>query len=143
MDTQQPFGGPDPARAAAADHGDTPDDVADVRLLIGEPRRDRSELFDPEQIRRFLRLSGGSVKRAAARALLSIAASEVLLSKKITTQDLSTDGPSVAAELRAQARDLIADADADDARTGPDAAYAAYIPAGPPTRQEGTERWAP
>lgn len=40
---------------------------------------------------------------AAADALEVIAASEVLLGKKIRTQDLATDGPAVAAELRALA----------------------------------------
>ena len=41
---------------------------------------------------------------AAADALEVIAVSEVLVSKKIRTQDLSTDGPAVSAELRALAK---------------------------------------
>ena len=47
-----------------------------------------------------------SFKAAAARMLDLIAGSELLLSKKITTQDLSTDGPAVAAELRRMATSL-------------------------------------
>jgi hypothetical protein len=37
---------------------------------------------------------------AAVDALLAIATNESLISKKIRTEDLSTDGPAVAAELR-------------------------------------------
>ncbi|RAX50865.1 hypothetical protein DQ353_00230 [Arthrobacter sp. AQ5-05] len=53
--------------------------------------------------------------RAAADALDAIATSEVLTSKKIRTQDLSTDGPAVAAELRKQAATLRGKADQADA----------------------------
>lgn len=53
--------------------------------------------------------------RAAADALDGIATSEVLTSKKIRTQDLSTDGPAVAAELRKQAAALRYKADQADA----------------------------
>ena len=44
--------------------------------------------------------------RAAADALDAMATSELLASKKIRTQDLSTDGPAVAAELRKKATEL-------------------------------------
>jgi hypothetical protein len=52
------------------------------------------ELFD---------LEGGNVKLGAAAALETIATSEVLVAKKITTQDLSVDGPAVAEALRKSA----------------------------------------
>jgi hypothetical protein len=62
----------------------------------------------------YLGLHSGNPYRAAADALDAMATSEVLLARKIRTQDLSTDGPAVAAELRKQAAVLRAKADADD-----------------------------
>ena len=47
-----------------------------------------------------------NVRLAAADALEAIAVSEVLVSKKIRTNDLTTDGPAVSAELRALAKQL-------------------------------------
>ena len=87
-----------------------------VRLLIldtSDVPADR--LFDDAQLDAFLDMAGHSVKRTAAMALRTVALSEALLSKKIRTQDLQTDGPAVAAELRAQAAALVAEADAEDA----------------------------
>lgn len=77
--------------------------VSTVRLLIADTSG--TPLFTDEQIETFLALEGG-VKRAAAAALETIATSEALVSKKIRDQDLSTDGPAVAAELRARAQQL-------------------------------------
>lgn len=57
---------------------------------------------------------------AAADALELVAISEVLVSKKIRTQDLSTDGPAVSAELRALAKSYRARAVAEG-ETDPDA----------------------
>ena len=90
--------------------------LGQVRLLITDTAEDPAEqLFEDQQIIAFLALRGENVNRAAAKALLVIAASEVLLSKKIRTQDLSTDGPAVSAELRALAAQLVAEADGDEA----------------------------
>lgn len=96
-------------------------DVALVRLLIADVNA-TDPLFTDDQIVSFLTLEGG-VKRAAAAALETIARSELLLSKKITTQDLSVDGPAVAAELRLQAKALRDQArqDTDDVVGGADA----------------------
>lgn len=102
--------------------GYTPDsDAGRVRLLIDDTT-DTDQVFTNDEIDAFLSMNGGSVKRAAAQALLMIASSEARLGKKIRTQDLSTDGPAVAAELRAQAKQLRAEADADDA-AGDDANF--------------------
>jgi hypothetical protein len=88
-----------------------------VRLLISDV--DESNfLIDDDQITGYLSIEGGRVKRAAARALDAIATSEVLISKKIRTLDLQTDGPAVAAELRAQAKQL-RDEDDQDGDEGP------------------------
>nr|DAE16652.1 MAG TPA: hypothetical protein [Myoviridae sp. ctw4b6] len=99
-------------------------DISRVRLLIADLPKDgeagcgTSTLLTDTQVEDLLDLSGGNVKRAAARALRTIATSEVLLSKKITQQDLSVDGPAVAAELRAQADALDAEAQRDEDRAG-------------------------
>ncbi|MEV1013773.1 hypothetical protein AB0I89_23770 [Micromonospora sp. NPDC049801] len=92
-----------------------------VRLLIAD-MNEADPLFTDTEIEAFFTLEGG-VKRAAAAALETIARSELLISKKITTQDLSTDGPAVAAELRAQAKALRDQArqDTDDVVGGADA----------------------
>lgn len=99
-------------------------DISRVRLLIADLPKDgeagcgTGTLLTDTQVEDLLDLSGGNVKRAAARALRTIATSEVLLSKKITQQDLSVDGPAVAAELRAQADALDAEAQRDEDRAG-------------------------
>jgi len=85
-----------------------------VRLLIADTDESALLLSD-EQVAAFLTMAlENSVHRAAAQALETIAASEVLVGKKIRTQDLQTDGPAVAAELRAQAAQLRATADQED-----------------------------
>lgn len=84
-------------------------EILTVRLLIadpGDPLHGATTLLSDEQLQAFLDLEGNSIKRAAADALEAIAVSETLVSKKITTQDLSTDGPAVAKALRDQAASL-------------------------------------
>lgn len=104
-------------------------DISRVRLLIADLPKDgeagcgTGTLLTDTQVEDLLDLSGGSVKRAAARALRTIATSEVLLSKKITQQDLSVDGPAVAAELRAQADALDAEAQREEDRAGSSGAF--------------------
>ena len=88
---------------------DVTSDEGRVRLLIDDTQD--PALFTGEEIGEVLALNQGSVLRAAAQLLLLIAGSEVRLSKKVTTQDLATDGPAVAAELRAQAAALRKQAD--------------------------------
>jgi hypothetical protein len=86
-----------------------------VRLLIADVD-EGNQLLTDLMVAGFLAMHDQDVRLAAAAALDSIASSEVLVSKKIRTQDLSTDGPAVAAELRAQAqglRDQVALEDSD------------------------------
>lgn len=85
-----------------------------VRLLATDVAT--PQIFTDEAINAFLSLTNDNVKRAAALALSALAADEVLLTKKIRTDDLLVDGPAVAEQLRKQASDLNAQADADDAR---------------------------
>jgi len=84
-----------------------------VRLLIADTDEPDGLLLTDVQITTLLSMEG-SVKRAAAQALDTIASSEVLVSKKIRTLDLQTDGPAVAAELRARAKELRDQDDADN-----------------------------
>ena len=86
--------------------------IKGVRLLIGDTEKD---IFEDEELTQFLNLNQESVKRAAADALDTIASSEALLSKKITTQDRSTDGPAVADALRRHAEALRRQAQEEEA----------------------------
>lgn len=76
-----------------------------VRLLTTDVDEE-DPLFTDAQISGFLTLEAQNTRLAAAQALDAIARSEALVSKKIRTQDLQTDGPAVAAELRASASEL-------------------------------------
>ena len=100
--------------------------VDDVRLLTAD-LDPSSPVLSEEQYNKLLALYKGDARRAAARALRIMAASEVLISKVIKTQDLSTDGRAVSAELRALAEQLDAEAAAEDA-AAVEGAYASYIP---------------
>ena len=83
-----------------------------TRLLI--PDTDEAAfLFLDAEITAFLGLNAANPRRAAAEALEALASNEALVSKVIRTQDLSTDGAKVAAELRARAKQLRAQADED------------------------------
>lgn len=95
----------------AVDYG-TP--AGQVRLLIADVD-DYAPTLTDDQVTGFLALNGGNVRRAAADALDAIASSETLVSKVIHTQDLATDGPKVATDLRAHATRLRALADEEDA----------------------------
>lgn len=74
-------------------------------------------LFEDDEIDVFLAEMGNNILRAAAVALLVIAAQETLLMKRIKLLDLHTDGPAEAAALRALAltyqekADLVEDAE--------------------------------
>lgn len=86
-----------------------------VRLLIDDVSED--PVFTGAEIDSFLAMNKANALRAAAQALLMIAGSEARISKRITTQDLSTDGPAVAKELREQAAALRKQADEDEEAT--------------------------
>lgn len=101
-----------PVPAGGGNAPDPTTDVGMVRILATDVNLD-APLFTDDQIEAFLSVEGGIVKRAAALVLETIATSEALVSKKIRTSDgLSTDGPAVAAELRARAASLREQADA-------------------------------
>lgn len=76
-----------------------------VRLLIDD--RDTvtvaNQFFQDNEVDAFLSLEGQNVWFAASSALLQMAASEVMVQKRITLLDLSTDGPGEAQALSALA----------------------------------------
>jgi len=85
--------------------------VADYTTPVGQVRLhtadlDETPVVSDEIINGFLTMHGGDVLLAAADVLDAVATTELLLSKKIRTQDLSTDGPAVALELRRKAAEL-------------------------------------
>lgn len=86
--------------------------VGQVRLLISDTSVD--PVFSDVEVGVFLALCQNNPKRAAARALETIAADEALTSKVITSQDVSTNGAQLADSLRALAASLRAEAIADD-----------------------------
>ena len=110
-----------------------------VRLYTTDTSEDpAARLLTDDQIRGLLTAASDSVYGATARALRLIATSEVLVSKKIRTQDLQTDGPAVAAELRAQAREYDDMAAVEDG----DVSFAGYVPPVPGRGYEAEEaRW--
>ncbi len=83
---------------------DVSTDRGKVRLLITDVQ-EANPLFQDAEIDAFLAMNT-SVRLAAAAALEVIAASEVMVLKKIVNLDLETDGPAVARELRELAKQL-------------------------------------
>lgn len=70
-----------------------------VRLLCRDTVA-ATYLFEDEEVDAFLALTGSEVLPAAALALRTVAANEVLVQKRIRLLDLQTDGPAEARELR-------------------------------------------
>jgi hypothetical protein len=97
-----------------------------VRLLIADVASNPADrLLEDDQVLGFLAMNGDSVRLAAADALDAIASSETLVSKAIRTQDLATDGPKVATDLRSHATRLRTLAAADDGDSVFDVVYPA------------------
>lgn len=100
-------------------------DIALVRTNLGEDPTDEATYVLPDSaIATWLAAFRGNTDRATARALITIAASEVLTSKVITSQDLSTNGDRVSAELRALADYYLVQADRDAG----DTYFSGYVP---------------
>lgn len=60
-------------------------------------------LISDAQLQAYIAINRDGLFGAAADALLALATNEALISKKIRTEDLQTDGPAVAGELRRMA----------------------------------------
>jgi hypothetical protein len=97
--------------------------IGQIRLLIpdveqledpADPTATAAYIFNDSQIQAFATLYSNSVKRAAAQAKLTLATSEALINKVISTYDLKTDGAKLGAELREQAKQLRQEAVEDE-----------------------------
>lgn len=111
--------------------------IGQVRLIIGDLTVD-DQIFGDAELEGFLAITNDSVKRAAAEALDTIASSEALISKKITTQDRSSDGPAVADALRKHAASLRARATEEEDDIEQESFFSAFNITGP-NRVEGEE----
>lgn len=80
-------------------------DAGKVRLLARDTA-EASALFQDAEIDALIALNDGDVRLAAADALDAVASNQALLLKKVKLGDIGTDGPAVAAALRANAQTL-------------------------------------
>lgn len=94
---------------------DPESDVGLCRVLIPDAEQHKDPQFPAEpatymyedwQLTAFLKLNAGKVKAAAADAIDALATNEAMVSKKIRTEDLQTDGPAVANAMRLHATAL-------------------------------------
>ena len=88
--------------------------IPDAELVFGEG--DDETLFSDTEIADFVTAGSNSVLRAAALACLAIGTSEALISKRIRTQDLQTDGPAMSDAMVKKATLLFKRADEEDAK---------------------------
>lgn len=100
-----------------------------LRLLITDVEQNDTGnyIFTDDQLETYLN-NTGNVYFAAAFALRTIAANEVLLSKYIRTDDLTVDGPSVSKELRLLALDYENQGKSEVAQTGDNYGAALVMP---------------
>ena len=96
-------------------------DVGKVRVLLGDTEAENVEscvveymYFVDAEVTAFLEMYGGNVKLAAARSMETIAASQALLLKSWSSDDLAVNGDRIAESLRKIAAQLRAEALADE-----------------------------
>lgn len=91
--------------------------IPDLRLLEDpqDPLAEPAYMWTDDEINSFLEDENGNVKRAAAYILIATANNENLILKKLVTEDLQTDGPSVAKAMLSTAQELLKRADAEEA----------------------------
>lgn len=116
---------------------DVTTDRGKTRLLAVDTKS-TDYIFDDDEIDTFLALQSNSVYRAAALALDTIASNEALVLKRVTSLDLSTDGPATAKALRESADQLRQQAKEAEAREDDGAFDFAEMVVDPFTRRE---RW--
>lgn len=105
-----------PPRVAGPVQVDPSTDVGMIRLLIPDTDLDNL-LFTDAEVTALLTLEASVIKRAVAAALDVVASNEAMVGKVIRSQDLSTDGAKVSAELRARATELRRQVNEDDVAT--------------------------
>lgn len=91
-------------------------DIEKVRVLIPDTEAvfDGTTLFSDDDIITYLEIANNNVLRAASYAVLAMATSEAIISKVIRTQDLQTNGATLAEALRKHAEYLGKKADLND-----------------------------
>lgn len=95
--------------------------IADTEQLTDPANPDKIPSFylSDKQVKAFLVTARDKIYLAASLALRAMSTNENLILKKIRTEDLQTDGPAVAGELRRMAEEFRlqqkADDEADDA----------------------------
>jgi len=92
---------------------DVTTDRGKVRMLITDVNA-VDYCFEDDEIDAYLTLNSSNVYKAAAFALITIAANEALVSKRIKILDLTTDGPAVAEALRKLAKEYLEEAEEDE-----------------------------
>lgn len=111
------------------------------------PTNQADYLFSDDRLNSFLTLNKGNIRFAAADVIDAIADNESLVSKKIRTEDLQTDGPAVTNALRLHATSLRAQAKQElaalDDESGMEIVDYTYIPetAFGHYYIEGTNQW--
>lgn len=88
-----------------------------VRAIVPDSNS-TAYVFEDAEIDAFLALEGGSVRRAAALALETIASNETLVLKVVKLLDIQTDGAKVADALLKRAAQLRKQADDDETAAG-------------------------
>lgn len=90
--------------------------IADTEQLVDPAKPDSQPAFylSDKQIKAFLSTARDRIYLAASLALRAMSTNENLVLKKIRTEDLQTDGPAVAGELRRMAEEFRLQQKADD-----------------------------
>lgn len=74
-----------------------------------DPTLEASFMWSDDEIQSFVDDEDGNIKRAAAYILIATANNENLILKKLTTEDLATDGPAVSNAMLKTAERLLAE----------------------------------
>jgi hypothetical protein len=97
--------------------------VGQLRSLVGDeeqyeeyagPNETTAYMFSDDKLKAILAINKDKLKLSAAVLIDQIATNEALVSKKIRTEDLQTDGAAVANSMRLHAQSLRADQKAED-----------------------------
>jgi len=117
-----------------------------VRRTVADQGVGDAQTFDDQWITDQLSMYASetgphAIKLVSADLLDQLAVSEVLTSKVLSTQDLTTNGAAVSKELREHAKRLRGEVAAEKAQDDPDVGFFHVIPDGASARLEG-EEWS-
>jgi hypothetical protein len=105
--------------------------VGQLRALVGDEEQyaeystnsTPAYMFSDDKLQALLAINRDKLKYAAADLIDQLATNEALVSKKIRTEDLQTDGASVANALRLHAQNLRTDQKREDAEDDAEFAF--------------------